>query len=122
MYFRVSDFSFEMDVSLPLGENSSLPKNEASLEKSNSRKGANQNSKRCRFAILGMLWVATCIPSNIIGAIFFYKTQNLPSFQSVRNSDASDLDMNNLIEIPTISSEHVFNTSSDLKDEVISFQ
>ena len=46
-----------------------------------ARRRSHQFSRRCRIAIMIMIWIATCVPSNIIAAIFFFKNMSTDSSQ-----------------------------------------
>ena len=59
---------------------------ESELKGPKARRGSRQFSRRCRIAIMIMIWTATCIPSNIIAAIFFFKNMSSDSSQIVDSS------------------------------------
>ena len=88
--------------------------NEIILERTKTKNETNQNSKRCRLAIMSIIWIATLIPSNIIAAIFFFKTQN-SDFMEIRDSTVLSLDSHS--ELHHVTEGNRKNASSDEKDE-----
>ena len=105
-----------MKNSAVLKENSSDQKTtESNIERSESREETNRCSKNCHIAIFCVIWVAICIPTNIIAAIFFFKTKNL-DFSQI--GDSSDINLESLDEFQNISEEHRINASADWEEEV----
>ena len=88
--------------------------NEIILERTKTKNETNQNSKRCRLAIMSIIWIATLIPSNIIAAIFFFKTQD-SDFMEIRDSTVLSLDSHS--ELHHVMEGNRKNASSDEKDE-----
>ena len=58
---------------------------ESKLNGLKARRRSHQFSRRCRIAIMIMIWIATCIPSNIIAVIFYFKNMNSDSSQMVES-------------------------------------
>ena len=88
--------------------------NDIILERTKTKNDVSQSSKRCRLAIMSTIWIATLIPSNIIAAIFFFKTQN-SEFLEIRDSTVLSLNSHN--EFHHTTDENRKNASSNAKDE-----
>ena len=88
--------------------------NDIILERTNKKNDVSQSSKRCRLAIMSTIWIATLIPSNIIAAIFFFKTQN-SDFMEIRDSTVLSPDSHS--ELHHVTEGNRKNASSDEKDE-----
>ena len=84
--------------------------NDIILERTNKKNDVSQSSKRCRLAIMSTIWIATLIPSNMIAAIFFFKTQN-SEFLEIRDSTVLSLNSHN--EFPHATDEDRKNATSN---------
>ena len=97
-------------------ENSSDQKTtESDIKRSESREETNRCSKRCHIAIFCVIWAATCIPTNIIAAIFFFKTKN---FDFTEIGDSSDINLDSYDGFENVSEEHRKNASAGWEEEV----
>ena len=117
-YFFVlgDNFFLEMKNSALSNENLSDQKTtERDIKRTESREQTNRFSKRCHIAIFCIIWVATCIPTNIIAAIFYFKTKNL-NFSQI--GDSSDITLDSFDEFQNISEAHRINASADWEGEV----
>ena len=98
-----------------LEKNSSgLSGNNIMPERTKTKKETNQGCKRCRLAIMSTVWIAILIPSNVIAAIFFFKTQN-SDFLEIKDSTVLSLDNHNELDHVTV--EDRKKASSNEKDE-----
>ena len=114
-FFKLIAF-FEMKNSPHSKENSSDQKTtESDIKRSESREESNRCNKRCHIAIFCVIWVATCIPTNIIAAIFFFKTKN---FDFTEIGDSSDINLDSYDGFENISEEHKINASTGWEEEV----
>ena len=105
-----------MKNSAVLKENSSDQKTtESNIERSESREETNRCGKNCQIAIFCVIWVAICIPTNIIAAIFFFKTKN---FDFTEIGDSTDINLDSYDGFENIPEEHKINASTGWEEEV----
>ena len=86
LIFQEQTQVFEMRSTYAQEENTPTSQRiESKLKGPKASGGSHQFSRRCRIAIMIMIWIATCIPSNIIAAIFFFKNMSTDSSQLVES-------------------------------------
>ena len=88
---------------------------ESDVRRTESRTNTNRFSKRCHIAIFSIIWVATCIPTNIIAAIFFIKTKGI-DVSPIRDSPDINIDYHDGSQ--NISEDHRIKASDDWEEEV----
>ena len=100
---------------LPQENYSDQKATESDVRRTESRQNTNRFSKRCHIAIFSIIWVATCIPTNIIAAIFFFKTKN---FDFTEIGDSTDINLDSYDGFENIPEEHKINASTGWEEEV----
>ena len=84
-------------------------------ESTGSRRTTNRYKKLCRLTMMALVWVAACVPSNIIGVIFFFKNQ---SSENSQLAEIPAFHIDKLEGYKEMSSEKKSNLSTELSDLV----
>ena len=88
-----------------------------------ARRRSHQFSRRFRIAIMIMIWIATCVPSNIIAVIFFFKNMGTDSSQLVESSvvDTSNYDEHIEMEDENIKDLNFYYSEDEVNHTILIF-
>ena len=93
----------------------SVLRSETKDEITGRRRNSNRYGRGCHLTMMFIVWVAVCVPSNIIGVIFYVKNQNLEDSRLVTKPV---LDLDTLEGYKEMKDKHTANFSTELLEGV----